>query len=95
MDLRRHYLLVCVVLGLLVGWIPMFLHGPIAYKFNVLYINGAIAVWGYYVARLAIGFLVGITRWPERWWLRGPLCGILMLLPLTIVALATPGCGPP
>ncbi|HZR84097.1 MAG TPA: hypothetical protein VFD92_23575 [Candidatus Binatia bacterium] len=74
---------------------PRFVHGPIPQKFDVLYINGSIAVWGYYVARLLIGFLVGITVWPERWWIRGPLCGVVMLLPLTVVALAMPGCGPP
>lgn len=71
------------------------LHGPIPEKFNLLYIEGAIAVWGYYTARLLIGFVVGITRWPERWFLRGPLCGFLMMFPLTLVSLSMPGCGWP
>jgi hypothetical protein len=88
------YALVCTAIGLALGWLPMLVHGPIPQKFDALYIRGAIAVWGYYTARLLIGFVVGITRWPEPWWIRGPMCGILMLLPLTIVALATPGCGP-
>jgi hypothetical protein len=87
------YPLVCTLLGLVLGWLPMLFHGPIKQKFDVLYIDGAIAVWGYYVARCLIGFMVGITRWPGRWWIRGPMCGFLMLLPLTVVALATPGCG--
>jgi hypothetical protein len=87
------YALVCTGLGLVLGWFPKLVHGPIPEKFNVLYIQGAVAVWGFYVARMAIGFWVGITRWPERWWLRGPLCGLLTMLPLGIVLLATPGCG--
>jgi hypothetical protein len=89
------YLLVCTVIGLVLGWVPMFLHGPIPYKYNVLYINGAVAVWGWYTARLLIGFVFGITVWPRHWWLRGPMCGFLMLLPLSLVSLATPGCGLP
>lgn len=87
------YALVCTILGLVLGWLPMFVHGPIPAKFDRLYIDGAIAVWGFYVARLSIGFLVGITRWPTPWYLRGPLCGFLALFPLTIVILAVPGCG--
>jgi hypothetical protein len=87
------YVAVCVALGLVAGWIPMFLHGPIAEKFNVLYIQGNIAVWGYYVARCSIGLWISLTVHPRRWYLRGPLCGFLALLPLTLVALAMPGCG--
>lgn len=87
------YPAVCVALGLVAGWIPVFLHGPIAEKFDVLYIEGSIAVWGYYVARCSIGLWVGIGVWPRRWYLRGPLVGFLALLPLAILALATPGCG--
>jgi hypothetical protein len=88
------YALLCTALGLALGWLPVLVHGPIAEKYNVLYIRGDIAVWGWYTARALIGFLVGITRWPSRWWLRGPLCGLLMLFPLSLVSLATPGCGP-
>lgn len=73
----------------------MFLHGPIPEKYNLLYIQGAVAVWGWYSARLLIGVLVGITVWPRRWWLRGPLCGLLAMFPLGFVSLATPACGAP
>lgn len=89
------YPLVCTLLGLVVGWLPRLVHGPNPAKFTLLYINGSIAVSGFYTARLLIGFIVGITRWPERWYLRGPMCGALMMLPLGLVALATPGCGWP
>ena len=91
--MRLPYTPLCALLGFVLGWLPMLAHGPIPYKFNILGIQGAIAVWGFYVARLLIGFLVGITTWPPRWWLRGPLCGVLMLLPVTIIVLAVPGCG--
>ena len=87
------YGLACTIIGLVVGWLPMLVHGPIPEKFDVLYIKGNIAVWGFYSARLLIGFMVGVTCWPARWYLRGPLCGFLTMLPLGIVALATPGCG--
>jgi hypothetical protein len=89
------YPLLCALLGLGLGWIPKLFHGPIPEKYDVLYIKGAVAVWGWYVARCLIGFLVGITTWPTRWWLRGPMIGLLTMLPLGFVSLATPGCGPP
>ncbi|MEO8604095.1 MAG: hypothetical protein ABI629_16085 [bacterium] len=91
---RLPYALLCALIGVGLGWMPMLVHGPIPEKYNVLYIRGDVAVWGWYTARLLIGFLVGITRWPPQWWLRGPLCGALMLFPLSLVSLATPGCGP-
>src|SRR5262249_38925291 len=87
------YPLLCTLTGLAAGWLPKLLHGPIPEKFNLLYIRGAIAVWAFYSARLMIGYLVGITRWPERWYLRGPMCGALIMLPPGLIALATPGCG--
>lgn len=90
---RLLFPVVSTAAGLVFGWLPRLFHGPIKEKFDLLYIEGAIAVWGYYVARCLIGFLVGITGWPVRWWIRGPMCGFLTMLPLTIVALATPGCG--
>jgi hypothetical protein len=90
---RLPYPLLCALLGLVLGWVPALLHGPIAYKFNVLYVRGAIAVWAFYSARLLIGLLVGLTSWPARWYVRGPLCGLVMMLPVGLVALATPGCG--
>ena len=89
------YAVVCTLIGVVVGWLPVFIHGPIPAKFNVLYIRGSTAVWAFYSARLLIGFLVGITRWPSAWYLRGPLCGIVMMFPLTLVSLAMPGCGWP
>ena len=88
------YTALCALLGFAIGWVPMFLHGPIPYKYDVLYINGSVAVWGWYTARLLIGFVVGATTWPGSWWLRGPLFGFLTMLPLSLVSLATPGCGP-
>lgn len=96
---RRHplanapYLGVCVALGLLLGGLPALLHGPIAEKFNVLYVEGRVAVWAFYLARGLIGFWVGVTALPCRWYLRGPLCGLLALLPLTVIPLAMPNCG--
>ncbi len=90
---RIPYPALCALLGLALGWVPALFHGPISYKFNVLGIRGAIAVWGFYVARLSIGYSVGVTRWPAAWWLRGPLCGFLAMFPLTFIVLATPGCG--
>lgn len=89
------YTLLCVALGLALGWIPVWLHGPIPQKFDVLYIEGSIAIWGWYLARLSIGFWVGVTIWPRAWWLRGPLLGALALFPLTLVSLAMPACGWP
>ena len=90
---RLPYSLLCALLGLALGWMPVLFHGPIPYKFNILGIRGDIVVRGFYLARLSIGYWVGVTAWPPRWWLRGPLCGFLTLLPLTFVVLATPGCG--
>ena len=87
------YPLVCALLGLLLGWGPRLVHGPIHEKFDVLYIRGSIAVWGFYAARLLIGAAVGVTVWPARWYLRGPLCGFALMLPVALIALATPGCG--
>jgi hypothetical protein len=92
---RLPYPLLCTLLGLVLGWLPRLVHGPIPQKFNVLYIRGATAVWAFYTARMLIGFVVGITRWPAAWYLRGPLCGFLMLFPLTLISLAMPGCGWP
>ena len=91
--MRLPYPFLCTLLGVAVGWIPMFLHGPIHEKFDLLYINGAVMVWAFYAARLSIGFLVGITTWPRAWYLRGPMCGFVMMFPLGLVVLATPGCG--
>lgn len=89
------YTLLCTLLGLGLGWSPMLAHGPIPYKYDVLGMRGAVAVWGWYGARLPVGFLVGISTWPRPWWLRGPLCGLLALFPLSLVSLATPACRGP
>jgi len=87
------YLLVCSVLGLGLGWLPMLFHGPIPEKFNVLYIQGDVAIWAFYGARCSIGLWVGLTALPRQWFLRGPLCGFLVMLPLTVISLAMPRCG--
>lgn len=87
------YPLVCLLLGLVLGWGPRLVHGPIAEKFDLLYIKGSIAVWGFYTARLLIGVAVGVSVRPARWYLRGPLCGVAMMSPVALIALATPGCG--
>jgi len=89
------YPLLCTLLGAVLGWLPRLVHGPIAQKFNLLYIHGDVAVWSYYSARMLIGFWIGITRWPARWYLRGPLCGFLVVFPLTLISVAMPGCGWP
>lgn len=87
------YPILCTFLGLGLGWLPMLVHGPIPEKFNVLYIQGAIAIWAFYGARLSIGLWVGISVWPRPWWLRGPLAGAIAMLPPGLIALATPRCG--
>jgi len=87
------YITVCTVLGLVIGWLPLLAHGPIPYKFDTVRMNGAVAVWAFYLARLLIGLLVGITRSPARWFLRGPLCGLVMMAPVSLISLAIPGCG--
>lgn len=88
------YPIVCTFLGLVLGWVPYFLHGPIAEKFDVFYIGGSFAVWAWYLTRMSIGLLVGITIRPRIWWIRGPLVGGLTLLPLGFISLAVPTCGP-
>ena len=98
------YLGLCLLVGIPLSWAPVVLgwiggpgwgHGPIPEKFNVLYIEGRIAVWSYYSARMLIGFWVGVATWPAAWWMRGPLCGFLAVFPLTLVSLAMTGCGWP
>jgi len=93
--MRIPYTLLCTLLGAVLGWLPRLVHGPIPEKFNVLYIRGAVAVWSYYSARMLIGFMVGNTAWPARWYVRGPLIGALTVFPLTLISLAMPGCGWP
>ena len=87
------YRLVCTVAGLVLGWLPLLFHGPIPEKLSAVRLNGPIAVWCYYTARLLIGFMVGAGTWPARWWTRGPVYGVLLMLPPGWLALATPGCG--
>jgi hypothetical protein len=88
------YAAICALTGLAVGWLPALFHGPIPEKFDLFGIRGAIAVWSWYAARLLIGVVVGLTVLPRRWWIRGPLCGFLMILPPGIMSLAVPTCGP-
>lgn len=90
---RPSYTPTCVAVGLVLGWLPALVHGPIAAKFTVLSIDGPVAVWGFYAARLMIGTAVGLVVWPRPWWLRGPLCGLALMLPIGLIVLATPGCG--
>lgn len=90
---RIPYPLLCTILGFGLGWLPMLIHGPIPEKFNVLYIQGAIAIWAFYAARLSIGLLVGVSVWPRQWWIRGPALGALSMLSPALLALATPRCG--
>jgi len=80
--------------GFIAAWLPFFLHGPIPEKLDRVRINGALAVWGWFVARMLIGVVVGTTTWPRIVWVRGALFGFLMMLPTGIISLATPGCGP-
>jgi hypothetical protein len=84
----------CTSVGLLAGWLPWLVHGPALEKFDLVRLDGRFAVAAYFVARLSIGIWVGLTSWPERWWLRGALCGVLAMLPPACISLATPGCGP-
>jgi hypothetical protein len=93
MNPSLQYRLLCAALGLGLGWVPYLLHGPIPGKFNVLYIDGSIAVWGFYTARMMPGLLIGASTWPRAWYVRGPLIGFLALLPVSLISLATPGCG--
>lgn len=92
------YPLFCAVLGAVLGWIPMYFHGPIPEKWSYFYygqtpVDGATLVWAYYAARLSIGGLVGVVGSPRAWYVRGPLCGLYAMFPLGIVALANPLCG--
>ncbi len=92
------YPLFCAALGGVLAVLPAFFHGPIPEKWSYFYygntpIDGATLVWAYYIARGLIGVLVGVTAWPVAWFLRGPLCGAVMMVPLGFVALANPLCG--
>src|SRR5512139_3128830 len=78
---RLSYTAICVAAGLVLAWVPAFFHGPIPQKFDLFYLNGAVMVWGWYLARMLIGLLVGITALPSQWVLRGPLCGLLAMVP--------------
>ena len=90
---RIPYLLLCIVLGLAMGWLLKLVHGPIPEKFNIHFLRGSIMMWAFYSSRMLIGFWVGTSTWPPRWYLRGPLCGFLTMLPVTFIAVATPNCG--
>ena len=89
------YVPLCTVIGLAIGWVPMLFHGPIPEKWDYYYVDGSIMVWGYYVARASIGWWVGTTTFPPQWFLRGPLCGALVMIPLGFIALGNPLCGIP
>ena len=66
------YPVVCVLLGLLLGWTPRLVHGPIAEKFNVHYIHGAVAVWAFYTARLLVAGLARAITGRNHLHDRGP-----------------------
>lgn len=95
MQGRIPYPVFCSLVGVAISWLPTLIHGPIPEKLDVLYIDGSVSVWGWYVARALIGFVVGVTVWPSPWWLRGPFFGALIMLPLGIFSLGAPGCGAP
>ena len=90
---QNSYTLLCIVLGLAMGWLPKLVHGPIPEKFDHYFLEGSIIVWAFYASRMLIGFWVGVGTWPARWYLRGPLFGLLTMLPATIAALGVPNCG--
>lgn len=89
------YTAVCIALGLALGWLPALVHGPVAEKWSIYGVEGAMVVWAYRLARLSIGLWVGITSVPQPWYLRGPLCGALAMVPLGFVGLSNPMCGAP
>lgn len=89
------YPLVCSLLGIGLGWLPMLSHGPIPEKWDVFYINGSVLVWAFYIDRMLIGFLVGITVWPRAWYLRGVTSAVITMAPLGFVSLANRYCGFP
>lgn len=93
MSPAARFRLTATLVGLVAAWIPYLLHGPVPEKLDRVRLNGAIVVWGFYVGRSLIGFVVGVATWPEAWWLRGPLLGVLVMLPCGLFALGTPGCG--
>jgi hypothetical protein len=94
MSEAARYRWICVAAGLVAAWLPYLLHGPVPEKLDRVRLNGAIAVWGWYTARMLIGLVVAATAWPRPFWLRGVLFGALVMLPCGIVSLGTPGCGP-
>lgn len=92
---RSRYVRTCILLGLALGWLPALVHGPVHEKWDFYGLSGRTLVAAWPLARISIGLLVGITAVPEAWWLRGMLCGVVAMLPLGIVALGNPLCGPP
>ena len=95
MSARTSYPVVCTLVGLALAWFPLLVHGPIPHKFDMFYLNGTLAVWAWYSSRMLIGLVVGISARPRNAFLRGGLCGLLIMTPPGFFALATPGCGPP
>ncbi len=89
------YVALCAALGAGLGWLPQYFHGPIPYKFDTHYLDGSLMVWAFYSARMLIGLWVGVSTWPRPWWLRGPLCGAVVIFPVLFISLATPECGWP
>jgi len=76
---KLSYVRTCALLGLVLGWLPMLFHGPIPEKFDQFYISGSWAVWAWYLSRMSIGLLIGVTVRPRTFWLRGLLVGGLVM----------------
>lgn len=91
--MSHRYIVLCALVGLALSWVPAYLHGPIREKWDYYYLDGSWAVWTWYLARAAVGAFVGLTVWPARWWIRGPLIGALLLLPPCMMSMANPLCG--
>lgn len=89
------YVALCTALGLVLGWLPGLVHGPIPEKWSIHGVDGDLVVWCYVAGRLSIGLWVGLTSLPEAWYLRGPLCGALAMLPIAMLGLSNQYCGAP
>lgn len=89
------YRLLCALLGFGLGWLPMLVHGAIPQQFNLLYISRC-------GRRVRVLLRASADRLPRGDHhlagfvvLARPMCGLLMLFPLTLISLAMPGCGWP
>lgn len=74
-------LILCTLLGLVFGVICW---GMISTKDPSLGTPGALTV---ILSRAIMGFALGISRLPLRWWVHGTVLGALLSLPLAVSAL--------